>query len=477
MNPKAFVSYSWTSSEHESWVIKLSTELREVGVDVTLDKWDLREGHDAIAFMEQMVTDAEIKVILVCDRKYAEKTDGRTGGVGTEAQIITPAIYAKGDQNKFVAVTTEISSDGKPFLPTYYKSRIYIDLSSNEVYAQNFEQLVRWIYDKPVYEKPALGKAPSFLAENDRPKLANAALHRRALEAIKNARPYAKGTIDEYLESCVSGLEAFRISGGEDDFDEKVVKSIDDFLPYRAQMVELFIALAQYRDAPETYQQLHRFFEQLLPLFYAPEGMTSYRTWDFDNFKFIAHELFLHLIAILLRYECFALAAHMMRQPYYLPKNWRDGNSAVVSFTTFVTRLDSLEHRKSRIKADRYSLHADLLEMRSHASGVDMQHLMQADFLLFIRASLEALRGTNDRWCPKTLVYCPEYSRPFEIFARARSTKYFANIAALLDIEGKDDLGAVLEAFRCRTLTTQLWPGHYIYPSNLLAFDKLSTMP
>ena len=41
-----------------------------------------------------MVTDAEIKkVILICDKAYADKTDGRTGGVGTEAQIISGEIY------------------------------------------------------------------------------------------------------------------------------------------------------------------------------------------------------------------------------------------------------------------------------------------------------------------------------------------------------------------------------------------------
>ena len=231
MNPKAFVSYSWTSPEHENWVLKFSTELREVGVDVKLDKWDLREGHDAIAFMEQMVTNPEItKVILVCDRKYAEKTDGRVGGVGTEAQIISPAIYVRADQNKFVAVTTEIGPDGKPFLPTYYKGRIYVDLSGDEVYGPNFEKLVRWIYDKPMDVKPALGKAPSFLTEDERPRLANAALHRRCLDAIRNAKPYAKGAVDEFLDSCIAGLEAFRIStNGENDFDVKVVRYIDDF--------------------------------------------------------------------------------------------------------------------------------------------------------------------------------------------------------------------------------------------------------
>ena len=122
-SPKAFISYSWSSPEHQKWVLDLATQLRENGVDVTVDKWDLKEGHDAIKFMEKMVTDPEIKkVIVVLDRTYAEKADGREGGVGTETQIISPKIYAKADQNKFVGVASETGEDGKPFLPTFYKS-------------------------------------------------------------------------------------------------------------------------------------------------------------------------------------------------------------------------------------------------------------------------------------------------------------------------------------------------------------------
>ncbi len=65
-HPKAFISYSWSSPQHEQWVISLATELRASGVDAILDKWDLKEGHDAVAFMETMVTDPEVtKVILV----------------------------------------------------------------------------------------------------------------------------------------------------------------------------------------------------------------------------------------------------------------------------------------------------------------------------------------------------------------------------------------------------------------------------
>ncbi len=155
--PRLFVSYSWSSPDHETRVLRLATDLRESGVDVILDKWDPREGHDAHAFMEKMVTDPEIKkVVLVCDKAYVEKTDERTGGVGTEAQIISPEIYEKQDQDKFVAIVTERDEHGKLYLPVYYRSRIYIDMSDPSTVAENFEKLLRWVHGQPLHKKPAL---------------------------------------------------------------------------------------------------------------------------------------------------------------------------------------------------------------------------------------------------------------------------------------------------------------------------------
>ena len=108
---------------------------------------DLKEGHDAHAFMEKMVSDPEIKkVAIICDKLYAEKANGRSGGVGTEAQIISPEVYNKEKQSKFVAIVTEKDESAKPYLPIYYRSRIYIDLSDPDLYATNFEQILRWAY-------------------------------------------------------------------------------------------------------------------------------------------------------------------------------------------------------------------------------------------------------------------------------------------------------------------------------------------
>jgi hypothetical protein len=160
---KLFISYSWSSVLHQEWVLKLATELRSGGgVDVILDKWDLKEGDCTQKFMEKMISDTEIKkVLIVCDRQYADKADNRSGGVGIETQIISPEIYRKiEDQNKFVAVISEKDENGNPYLPIYLKSRLHIDLSDDYTYSSNFEQLLRWIYDKPLYQKPSIGTKP-----------------------------------------------------------------------------------------------------------------------------------------------------------------------------------------------------------------------------------------------------------------------------------------------------------------------------
>ena len=135
-HPKTFISYSWSSPKHEEWVLDLASELVESGVHVILDKWDLGEGADKFAFMEKMVTDPSVrKVIAVCDCQYAEKANGRQGGVGTETQIMSKEVYEQVDpadrNQKFVALITEKDEKGDPYVPTFLGSRIYIDMSDD----------------------------------------------------------------------------------------------------------------------------------------------------------------------------------------------------------------------------------------------------------------------------------------------------------------------------------------------------------
>lgn len=144
IQPRAFVSYSWSSQEHQERVRAWADRLMGDGVDVVLDVYDLKEGSDKYAFMERMVTDSTVSHVLVfCDREYARKADDRSAGVGVESQIISKEIYDKVEQSKFIPIVCEFNESGEAFLPAFVKSRIWLDFSTEEKANASWERLIR----------------------------------------------------------------------------------------------------------------------------------------------------------------------------------------------------------------------------------------------------------------------------------------------------------------------------------------------
>jgi SEFIR domain len=475
--PKLFISYCWSSTEHEEWVLRLGTELRENGVDVILDKWDLKEGNDANAFMEKMVSDEEIKkVILVIDDQYSEKANKRTGGVGTETQIISSEVYESVDQNKFVAVIANRDHEGNAKLPIFYKSRIYIDLSDEELYGKNFEQLLRWVYGKPLNIKPDLGKKPAFLEEENRISFGTSVVFRRLLEAIRNNRPHAHGALVEYLNLFSENLKKFRLdpSKGVTDFDQQIVDSVEQFIPVRNEIVEVFGAIAQYDQGITTAAAIHKFFESLIPYLNRPEGITSYHKWDWDNLKFIIHECFILCASIFLKHERFDVIGYLLTQRYYIENDDRYGRSTMTSFGVFRNHLESLSHRNSRLKLHRSSVHADMMKERCTDSGVSFNHMMQADFILYLAEAMHALKeGRRQEWWPVTLVFKSFHGGTFEVFLRAESLAYFGHLAPALGISQKAELEPFVDGLKTESIYTPTWDFESLSPLELMNYENL----
>jgi hypothetical protein len=482
-SPKAFISYSWSSDHHQQWVINLATQLRENSVDVILDKWDLKEGHDAIAFMEQMVSDVSVKkVIVILDRVYAEKADGRQGGVGTETQIITPQIYKSVDQNKFVGVISEVDADGKPFLPTFYQSRIYIDLSDEEIFSQNFDQLLRWIFDKPAFPKPALGSVPGFLNEEN-VLLPTRSRASRALGLLRAGSPLASGALQDYLEGLSESMEVLRISPETGvEFDDQVIKSIASFLPYRDELLSVITVVVRLATSDQNNAIIKRFFENLIPYMFRPSTMNQWSEHWFDNYKFIVHEMFLYVVAIMIRHERFDVVDEFLAGDFFAGDTSDFANTPLQSFSVFRHHLQSLDIRKNRLKLNRTSLQADLIKDRIPAVGISLRDLMQADLVLLLRDGIESLEaGRENSWWPVTLIWAERYSAPFEIFARAESTKYFHRINAMFAGYSRDALIGVLEKFgvfgQGKPLNLPQWNYHSVSFHNLMRPEKMATRP
>lgn len=146
-HPKVFISYAWGSQEYQNIVLSLAGDLQSDGVEVLLDKWNLKEGHDTYAYMEQSVNDPTVtNVLILLDPVYAEKADGRSGGVGTETQIISPEIYNNVTQEKFLPVVMERTKNGDIPKPQYLKGILHFDLSVDEKYNDEYQRLVKRLF-------------------------------------------------------------------------------------------------------------------------------------------------------------------------------------------------------------------------------------------------------------------------------------------------------------------------------------------
>jgi len=154
--PRIFVSYSHDSAEHKGWVLSFATTLRNRGVDAVLDQWDLKPGDDLPHFMETEIAKCDY-VIMICTETYVKKANAGAGGVGYEKMIITSSLLPRIDSNKIIPV---VRQSLEPILPTFLKSKIYINFSNDSEVEYSLDELLRTVLKAPLYEKPDIGANP-----------------------------------------------------------------------------------------------------------------------------------------------------------------------------------------------------------------------------------------------------------------------------------------------------------------------------
>lgn len=441
--PKAFISYAWSSAEHMEWVLRLASDLRESGVDVQLDKWNLKEGHDANAFMEQMVTDEDIsKVIIVCDRIYAEKADKKEGGVGTESQIMSPAIYGSVTQDKFAAVAVELDDNKRAILPTFLQSRIYIDMAAEERYETGLEQLLRWCFGKPLHVPPELGTPPVFDQQ------VGVGLRRKSAAVQRTAANPAISN-DAVLRAGLETLEEFVINNRfltpefeEDEvWHETMYKYIKSLRPVFDDLLNVVDDCLKVDESCRTENFLHKFFELLLPGLSSenhPRKGNSFNSFASDAQKFFANYMFVQTFRLILDHRKFACTSKLLDLPYV---NYRHDNYTAESkhFTVFNSYLESLDRRNRDLSLRRLSLHADLINEFCADSRFGMGGYMEADFILWLRSYLDPVDRFRG-WWPVSNLYAAHSAGAFPIFLRARDPDTLNGILQVLGVASLREL-------------------------------------
>lgn len=156
--PTVFISYSWDDEEHKQWVIDLAALLATKGINVILDRWEIRPGSLLPHFMELAVRSSD-RVICVLTPNYKKKTDNLEGGVGVEYSIISAEIQTDVKTEKFIPL---FRKGKKEDVPTFLKGRAFVDMREGTNFDESIEELVREIWGEPKLKKPKIGPKPKF---------------------------------------------------------------------------------------------------------------------------------------------------------------------------------------------------------------------------------------------------------------------------------------------------------------------------
>lgn len=157
---RVFISYTKTTNEHQEWVRDLARYFRENGVDARLDLWHLRPGMDLPQWMCNEIDLAD-RILIVCNKDYALRANGRLGGVGWEIRLVQGALLQTQASNpkKFIPIIREKIDDTN--MPGFLRG-VYALRSRDAKDVELRKRLLQEIYE--VYEEaPPIGQSPRFV--------------------------------------------------------------------------------------------------------------------------------------------------------------------------------------------------------------------------------------------------------------------------------------------------------------------------
>lgn len=475
MKPKVFISYSWSSKGHQSRIIQWAEQLIADGVDVVLDKYDLKEGQDKFAFMERMVTDLSVTHVLVfCDKVYAEKADARKAGVGTESQIISKEVYEKVDQSKFIPIICELSDTGEPFLPTFFKSRIWIDFSSPEAANENWEHLVRLLYGKPLIEKPKPGKAPAYVADgSDSPSSPAISKFNSLRQAILQGKPAVSIYRRDFLDSCLQFANELRTRERPEvsSLGARVLEDCGKLKCLRNHLVDWVLLESEAAGTDNFTQALIELLEKLRGLKYGANGNNAWQsTWAETQSVFV-YEVFLYVVAGLLKTKTFDVLHEIFTSHYLLPTAEQDSESRYDNFGVFYGYSRELQSVLAPEGKRLYSPAAELIKRQADREDIPFDSIIEGELLILMIAFI----NPSVRWFPQTLYYS-QYNKVSPFFIRATQHKYFGNILKVTGVANSSELKRLVKEGAAR-LNPESWEGFHFHGFlGMMNIDKLDTI-
>ncbi len=256
------------------------------------------------------------------------------------------------------------------------------------------------------HETPTLDETPSILAA----------------EAIELNKPNRIVVLRRNLDSVfkkLNGLEPKKHRDGGT--VEELVAGIgttQEPIAEFSKITEIIAAMNDFDAALEIY----RWFGKIYELYNLPKNYNGkYSTADHDYFKFVGHEMFVTLVAFLLREQRWDLLARLLEEP--TPVRYiRNQNGPVNVTWRYASEHQSLLANESG-KRRRTSLHADILKERHTIGGLaavlPFDEFVAADYFLSLRKQSDSVFPPI--WIPRSILYL-EHAPMFFRNAEQRET-------------------------------------------------------
>lgn len=433
-HPKVFISYSWSSKEYEEKVMDLAVKLHSDGIEVIIDKWIMQPGNDTINFMEKCVKDPEVNfVLMLLDKKYTEKADSRSGGVGIETQIISNEVYNNVEQSKFIPIVFDRDKNGKIFVPIYLRSKFHYDLTQDNS-DEEYVKLVKQIYGRQIYYKPALGNKPKWVDESLN---SPSALKLRVLQAKENINIFE--SLAEEIKKCELGEDKIETSK-EDEKNKVKLEVYNNSSEYRNTLIEIF--LNKYMK--ENFIDDTCYFYEDIKNWNKQNSGIKQEVWD----SFI-HETFIYLIAILFKYRQYKLINMFITKSYF--QHGYSENITSMNYYFYSHNYDIIEKAKRELdNKNYYSAMAQLWIENIYEPKITKQEFTQADLLLY-NLSILLLNNQSWYWFPITYVYGGQssFNSSLKDFSVRLKSKYEVNkMRDLFGINTVEELKKVFDAMK-----------------------------
>ena len=439
--PQVFISYSWTSKEYQELIISIASRMRHDGVDIKLDVWDLKEGQDKYAYMEQCVTNPDIdKVLILSDRAYAEKADQRKGGVGDETTIISSEVYGNADQQKFIPVVMERDENGKEYLPLYLKSRIFRDLSG-ENFENEYEALLRTIFNEPSHRKPALGNSPEWLTKerpNDLFRLDDIVKKLNITDNTRTKRVLAQEFIDTYIEN----MKSFYVKNIDKDTYLANFKAMKEYRNVFLDRLNALSSLEHFGSLmADEFEQLHN---ALYNVYTFEPKMMYFDENDFDLFRLHVWELFICTVTFMLHFELYEDINELLQHTYYLRISASGEQKRTVSYEMVRFHSRMIEEKiKPTMEGElprKHTLVGHIITtQREYMPIYTAKNMANADLFLYqVYNALELDNLTRlCAWFPTLYIYAEQYD---SMWKHLVSKRYCEKIMPIFGVKSVDEL-------------------------------------